>query len=55
MVVTADELELPLFIADNIKDIADYLGVKKQSVSAAITKGCNGSKRGYKVVRVKVK
>ena len=49
MVVTKDKFELPLFVG-NIAEIADAVGIKKETVSNYICK-----KRGkYKIIRVKL-
>ena len=50
MVVTKDKFELPIFVGDNVAEIADAVGIKKETVSNYICK-----KRGkFKIIRVKI-
>lgn len=52
MAVTADRYELPLYITDTIRDLADNYNISASGVSAAIKNMENGSRRGIKFVRV---
>lgn len=50
MVVTKDKFELPIFVGDNVAEIADAIGIKKETVSNYICK-----KRGkFKIIRVRI-
>ena len=57
MAVTADEYELPRYIADTRKEMAEYLGTTSKSLGKAI---CYGSVRRYeplkgcRIIRVEV-
>ena len=40
LVVTADELELPLYVADTMGDLCERMGYDKQQINYCIRSGC---------------
>ena len=50
--VSPDKLELPEAVAESPAQLARMLGVKRQSISRAITKGKHGANTIYKKVRI---
>lgn len=52
MAVTADKYELPLFVADTARELAEHFGVSTITVYSAISKGLSGTKNGYRFVKV---
>lgn len=53
MVVTSDQLELPLYVADSPKEIAKKFNTSVNNVNSAISKNLNGKRQGYKFIKVK--
>ena len=51
MKVTDDELELPIAVANSAKELAQILGIEKQTIYAAISRFRSGE-RGYCPYRV---
>ena len=49
---TADRYELPVAVADSVKELAEMLGVNANMISAAI---CHARKAGWKSIYKKVK
>ena len=45
MLVTPDEFELPVFVTDNIEELANYVGTKSTNIRSAIS---HAKKRKYK-------
>lgn len=54
MAISADELELPLYVADTSKELAKHLGVTESYIHKKAYKKLNGEKCGYKVERIEV-
>lgn len=57
MAVTADEYELPRYIADTRKEMAEYLGTTSKSLGKAICYGSvrrNEPLKGCRIIRVEV-
>ena len=52
MAVTADEYELPLYVAKSAAELASQYNITKNAVESAVSKGLSGKKKGYKFVRV---
>ena len=52
MAVTNDQYELPIYVADTVAELAELLGIKKQTVSHHVSSSRIGRK--YKIVRVKL-
>ena len=44
MVVSNDEYELPLFVAESLQELADYCGVKQKSIIESLSRYENGRK-----------
>ena len=53
MAVTTDKYELPLYVADNAKEMAEWAGVSENSIYVCISLGRTGKTRGCKFVKVK--
>lgn len=51
---TSDELELPLYVADTCKELAEYLGVTDGYVFKLAGNERKGIRCGYKVEKVEV-
>lgn len=51
MVVTGDEFELPVAVADTIQELADMIGKDSNAISSAMSRA---KKKGYKCIYVKV-
>lgn len=54
MAVTADELELPVAVADTAKELSVMLGMTNNGVLANISRGRKNAKGGLRYVRVEV-
>lgn len=54
LAVTPDELELPLFVTDNVKELADHYGVTKNVVLSSISHNKGGNVSGRKFIRVEI-
>ena len=52
MLVTADEYELPLAVADSARALAEMVGSTKHNVESFVSKGCNGRMNGTKYIKV---
>ena len=52
--VTPDKYELPIVIADSLKEISLKTGVNKQAISDNISKNTNGKRIGIKFVKVEI-
>lgn len=54
LVVTNDEYELPIYVGDRVKDVARYLKLKPQTVSArfCLSRRVKRNNGKWKVVRV---
>lgn len=54
--VTSDRYELPLAVADSVKELSAMVGVKRNSIKTMIWKDENGIKKGcYKKVIIEEK
>lgn len=51
MMISNDKLELPLAVADTIRELARLVGTRENCISSAIS---HAKKRGYKCRYVKV-
>ena len=54
MAVTADEYELPLYVADTRKELADKLGLRPCTIATAIKANCDGSISGRRYIKLEV-
>lgn len=59
MMVTADELELPMYVSDNLRALAQKMGISYHSAQYDVWRNkakhyTVGANRGYKVVKVQV-
>ena len=54
MAVTADELELPVAVADTAKELSSMLGLTGNGVLANICRGRKNARGGLRYVRVEV-
>lgn len=57
MAVTSDRYELPRYITDSRKEMAEYLGVSPKSVTKSIQHGFvrrNEPLKGCRIIRVEV-
>lgn len=52
--VTADELELPIFVSDNIRDMAKRFNQKENSIMSKIAHKSSGRNSGVRFMRVEV-
>lgn len=52
MAVTPDKLELPVYIADTPKELANRYGLTADNVLSQIANNMSGKTRGVKFVRV---
>ena len=48
MAVTNDEYELPVFITDNVADLAYLLGAKSKTITEVISRGSDNRKKKRK-------
>lgn len=55
MAVTSDKYEIPIFVTNNIEEMAEKFNVTKNGILSSISHNLNGAKKGYKFVRVVVK
>ncbi len=53
MAVTADNIELPLYVADNCKDLARHIGRPYSHVKTILSRGTI-TQDGIKLVRVEI-
>ena len=54
LAVTADYLELPLYVTSNVVSLAEKFGVSVNCVQSSITYGRNGRVKGIKFIRVEI-
>ena len=54
MAVTPDEYELPLFVTDNVAEMAAVFHTKPNTILSSIAHGRSGSINGRKFVRVEI-
>ena len=54
MAVTPDKLELPLFVAGNVRELANKYGVMENAVYSSIARNESGKQRGAKFIKVKM-
>ncbi|MGL6221321.1 MAG: hypothetical protein ACRC36_25050 [Lacrimispora sphenoides] len=54
LVVSPDEYELPLFVADSSRELADWSGFSINYVLSAISHDYAGKKSGMKFQRIEV-
>lgn len=52
--VTPDEYEMPLIVADNLKEMSRKSGIKKDVISSAIYHESNGKRLGIKFIKIEV-
>ena len=52
MAVTADEYELPVYVCDNLRQLADWAGLKYSTLGGYIGRGIEGKKTGCRCYRV---
>lgn len=52
MAVTADHLELPLYVTDSCKELALRYGISSKNLTSQIANNASGKTRGAKFVRV---
>lgn len=52
MAVTPDELELPLFVTDYCRELANKYGISNDNLLSQIAHNCSGRDRGAKFIRV---
>ncbi|WP_277220676.1 hypothetical protein [Peptoniphilus vaginalis] len=52
MGVTPDKYELPLFVADSLKELAEMSGYDYDSIRHRISKGSSGRNHGIKFIKV---
>lgn len=52
MAVTADEYELPVFVACKCKEIAEWAGATPSGIRKAIHRGGSGRNKGIKYIKV---
>lgn len=54
MAVTADELELPIFVSENCQELADKFQITKSNVLASISHKRSGKYSGVRFLRVDI-
>lgn len=52
MAVTADKYEFPIYITDNIPELAEKVGMTRSSLSSAISRQHSGRNKEMKFVRI---
>ena len=52
MAVTADHLELPLYVTDSCKELASRYGISSNNLTSQIANNTSGKNRGTKFVKV---
>lgn len=52
MIVTADKYELPILVANNAEELAEYVGRPVGSIYCSLTRGCVDKILKVKYVRV---
>ena len=53
LAVDADEYELPLYVADSAKELAEKFNTNKHTLECNAYRGYNGRILGYKYVKVR--
>lgn len=54
LAVTPDKYELPLYVADTVREMARIVGMRENNVSSLISKHKSGKRSGYKFLRIEV-
>ena len=54
MAVTNDEYELPLYVSDSLKDMAEKFGVAPNTVASSISHQRGGRVTGRKFLRIEI-
>ena len=54
LVVTADKYELPIFVEETAKLLADKLGVTASTVICSAARNTSGKNTGRKIVKVRI-
>lgn len=54
MAVTTDKYELPIAVADTVKELSELTGTSKNAISSAICKKKSGRISGKKFIRVEI-
>ena len=54
MAVSTDEFELPLFISEDIKEVATRYGITYNDILSRISNGRSGKTNGVKFIRIDV-
>lgn len=54
MGVTPDKYELPIFVADSLKELSKMSGFDYDSVRHLISKRSSGKNKGIKFIRIKI-
>lgn len=52
LAVDADEYELPLYVADSARELAERFGTTKHNVETFVCKQSTGKELGYKYIKV---
>lgn len=52
MAVTPDALELPVYVTEDYKELAEAYGINKFTLLSSISKGLTGKYNGVKFVKV---
>ena len=50
--VTPDEYELPLFVADSLKELSKISGIDYDSIRNLISKNSSGRNKGVKFIKI---
>ena len=50
MIITADEFELPILVAEKIQEVADYFGISKDHAHCLIKRNIKARRR-YRVIK----
>lgn len=51
MVITNDEMETPVFVGRNLKEVADEYNTSRDAIACAITRG-NTFRKKFKIIKV---
>jgi len=54
LAVTPDEYELPIYVCDSGKELAEKLGVSQSTIYTLIAHDRDGSRTGRKVIKVEI-
>lgn len=54
MGVTPDKYELPLFVADSLKELANITGIDYDSIRHRISKRSSGRNKGVKFIKITI-